>query len=215
MQSLKCAERLLKRLRKLKIGVINLKKVISLSFVLIVLTVLSAFTFSSCGKKSYGDVLSSIDELKTKMTEENLDFKYPSYLGEGEKDAERQFVTVKESSTDKYYGYKIYQFGSPFYVSVTAFSGESDKMLSDEPSRTAFHNEIESQNGKISIYSGKGHKDALYLIGCINISGNHYEIRITADETMKNNEYVHAIYENNEYYQQALDVMVKVADSIK
>lgn len=192
-----------------------MKKVISLSFVLIILTVISAFTFSSCGKKSYGDVLGSIDELKTKMTEENLDFKYPSYLGEGEKDTEQQFVTVKESSTDKYYGYKIYQFGSPFYVSVTAFSGESDKMLSDEPSRTAFHNEIESENGKISVYSGKGHKDALYLIGCINISGNHYEIRITSDKAMENNKYVHAIYENNEYYQQAIDIMVKVADSIK
>ena len=215
MLSLKYEEQPLKRLRKLKIGVINLKKVISLSFVLIILTVLSAFTFSSCGKKSYGDVLGSMDELKTKMAQENLDFKYPSYLGEGEKDAERQFATVKESSTDKYYGYKIYQFGSPFYVSVTAFSGESDKMLSDEPSRTAFHNELESENGKISVFSGKGHKDALYLIGCINISGNHYEIRITSDETMENNEYVHAIYENNEYYRQALDLMVKVADSIR
>lgn len=215
MRNSKYAERLLNRLRKLKIGVINLKKVISLSFVLIILTVLSAFTFSSCGKKSYGDVLGSIDELKAKMAEENLDFKYPSYLGEGEKDAERQFVTVKESSTDKYYGYKIYQFGSPFYASFTAFSGESDEMLSDEPSRTSLHNELQSKNGKIAVYSGKGHKDALYLIGCINISGNHYEIRITSDETMENNEYVHAIYENNEYYQQALDLMVKIADSIQ
>lgn len=181
---------------------------------LILLTVFTVLTFSSCGKKNYGDVLKSMDELKTKMSEENLHFKYPDYLGQKAENTECQFITVKESSTDKYYGYKIYQFGSPFYTSVTAFSGESDNMLSDEPSRTTFLTNLESDSGKINVYSGKGHKDALYLIGCINIDGNHYEIRITADEAMENNEYVHAIYEGNDYYKQAMELMCKIADSL-
>lgn len=189
------------------------KRIISLVALLAV--VLSALSFASCGKKlSYGSVEKNAAELKGVMEENSLSFGYPQYLGEKEEKAETDYIAVKDSKSGDYTGYKIYQFGKPFYTAVTAYKGESDKLLSDETARTEFHEKIPSKAGEISLYSGKGHKDALYLIGCVNIGGNHYEIRITNDEIMTDGVYDHAIYEDNEYYTKAIDMMKSIAESI-
>lgn len=58
-------------------------------------------------------------------------------------------------------------------------------------------------------------RDALYLIGCINIGGMHYEVRITSDEEMENNLYVHAIYEDNEYFTQAIQIMTAIIERLQ
>lgn len=177
--------------------------------------VLSAFSLTSCGKKlSYGSVEKSAAELKAVMEENSLSFAYPQYLGEKEGKTETDCIAVKDSKSGEYTGYKIYQFGKPFYTSVTAYKGESGKLLSDEETRTEFIGKLPSKAGEISLYAGKGHKDALYLIGCVNIGGNHYEIRVTNDETMTDGVYDHAVYADNEYYTQALDVITKISESI-
>lgn len=111
-------------------------------------------------------------------------------------------------------GIKYTNSAPRFTQALHRFLGEADKLLSDEASRTAFLKTLKSAKGDINVYSGKGHEDALYLIGIINIDGNHYEVRITSDEEMTDNKYVHAIYADNEYYGQSLDLMVKIAESI-
>lgn len=188
------------------------KRIVSL--ILAVTTVFAIALTAGCQKMSYGGVFKTQEKLEAEMKKDGLNFKYPAYMGERGKSGESQFVAIKAAEDEKYTGYKIYQFGAPFYTSVTSFAGEADKLLSDEASRTAFLKTLKSAKGDINVYSGKGHEDALYLIGIINIDGNHYEVRITSDEEMTDNKYVHAIYADNEYYGQSLDLMVKIAESI-
>lgn len=185
-----------------------------ISIILALTAVVSVLFMSGCQKMSYGSVFKTREELVLTMDKKNLDFKYPLYLGEKSDDTESQYVAVKAADDKEYTGYKIYQFGSPFYTSVTAYDEESSNLMSDEASRTAFVKKLSSAKGEISVYSGKGHKDALYLIGIINIDGKHYEVRVTSDEDMKDNNYIHAIYEDNEFYTQALELVVKVVESI-
>lgn len=193
------------------------KRILSLAAVLTAAFIL--FSMTSCQKKdygkSYGEVMDSKAKLVEKMESESLAFKYPEYLGEAAENAERQYMATKGADDEKFSGYKIYQFGSPFFTSVTAYAGESEKLLSDEESRTEQFSKISSEAGEITLYKGLGHKDALYLIGCINIDGSHYEIRITSDKEMDDSGYTHAIYEGNEYYDSALTLMAKIAESIK
>lgn len=171
---------------------------------------------TGCQQISYGALLNSQNELEQVMADASLDFQYPGYLGETAESSEYQYVAVNDTEQNAYNGYKIYHFGSPFYVSVTAYDGESDALMSDEESRTEYLEELQSEQGTITVYSGKGHEDALYLIGCINVAGNHYEIRVTNDEELdENSKYVHAIYADNECYPAALDTIVKVAESIQ
>lgn len=184
-----------------------------ISFVMIITAVLSVIFMGGCQKISYGGVTDTQEKLVKTMTDANLDFKYPEYMGEKDETSEMKYVAVKENG--EYSGYKIYGFGSPFYSSVTAYNKTSDKLLSDEESRTAYIKNLPSEKGEIAVYSGKGHKDALYFIGILNISSNHYEIRVTNDEVMEENNYVHAIYDGNEYYEQSLNLIVKIAESIK
>lgn len=188
-----------------------------ISAVAAVMTVLLLLvTATSCQKVSYGSTFATQDELERALSDASLNFKYPGYLGEDGDAGEYQYIGVKDMENGQFSGYKIYHFGSPFYISVTAFLGESDALMSDEESRTQFLTEEQSARGPIRMYSGKGHEDALYLIGCINIDGNHYEIRITNDEQMDTgNKYLHAIYADNEYYSAALKAMVRVAESIQ
>lgn len=185
-----------------------------ISIVLALVAAFSVLLMGGCQKMSYGTVLESREKLLLTMKEKNLDFKYPLYLGEKNDDTESQYVAVKSADDEDYTGYKIYQFGSPFYTSVTAYNEESDNLMSDETSRTDFLKKLSSSKGEISVYSGKGHKDALYLIGIINIDGKHYEVRVTSDEEMEDNNYIHAIYEDNKYYTQSLELIVKVIESI-
>lgn len=196
-----------------------MKKKIFLSLTAAFTAVLMLFTMVSCQKKdygkSYGEVMKSKTELVQKMEDESLSFKYPEYMGEGAENAEKQYMAVKGADEEKFSGYKIYQFGSPFFTSVTAYAGESEELLSDEISRTEQFMSLDSAAGKINLYKGLGHKDALYLIGCINIGGNHYEIRITSDKEMNDSGYTHAIYEGNAYYESALALMAKIADNLK
>lgn len=188
------------------------KRVISL--VMAVLTLFCIAIMGGCQKMSYGSVLETREELIQKMNSENLDFKYPTYLGEKNDNSQSQYIAVKSADSEKFEGYKIYQFGSPFYASVTSYNKGSDKLLSDEASRTSFLRKLDSSKGEISVYHGKGHKDALYLIGALNIDDKHYEIRVTSDEEMEENNYIHAIYEDNEYFSQALALIVKIAESL-
>lgn len=186
------------------------KRIIS---ALMILAALSCVIFmGGCQKISYGGVIDTQENLVKTMSDAKLNFKYPDYLGEKGENGESQFVAVKENG--EYSGYKIYQFGSPFYSSVTAFNKTSDKLLSDEESRTVFLKNLPSEKGEIAVYSGKGHKDALYFIGILNIDSYHYEIRVTSDEVMEDNNYVHAIYDGNEYYEKSLDLIVKIAESM-
>lgn len=192
-----------------------MKRNIVFSSLMVLVIIFGLLTATSCQKKSYGDVLDSKAKLLEKMEADNLDFKYPEYMGTDGDNAEYQHVAVKTADDKAYSGYKIYCFGSPFYTSVTAYNTESDKLLSDEEERTPFLRTVRSSVGEIKVYSGKGHKDALYLIGCINMDSKHYEVRITADEEMQDGKYVHAIYEDNEFYIQAFDVMTGVLESLK
>lgn len=189
------------------------KRIFSLSAILMILC--SLFTMTSCQKTSYGDVLESKEKLSQEMEANGLDFRYPESMGTETDKAEHQYIAVRDAESGKYTGYKIYCFGSPFYTSVTSFDGESDALLSDEESRTPYLTDIDSDCGSIKVYAGKGHKDALYLIGCINIDSGHYEIRVTSDEEMKDNLYIHAIYEGNEFYQLALKTVADIAGSIR
>ncbi|GEM_PF-3687681 len=175
----------------------------------------SAFGLPACQKQSYGDVFSSLELLQEKMRDQSLAFPYPAYLGEAAENAEREFIAVKDPKAEGYNGYKIYQFGSPFFTSVTAYSFESDTLMSDESARMEAAGALRSNYGEITVFQGKGHKDALFLIGLINIDGAHYEIRVTSDEDMTNNVYTHAIYEENEYHQQALDLIVSIVNSLQ
>lgn len=189
------------------------RKIFSLSAILMILC--SLFTMTSCQKTSYGDVFESEEKLSQEMTANGHAFRYPESMGTGTEGAEHQYIAVRDAKSGKYAGYKIYCFGSPFYTSVTSFDCESDALLSDEESRTPFLTDIDSDCGTIKVYAGKGHKDALYLIGCINLDSRHYEIRVTSDEEMKDNLYVHAIYEDNEYYHLALKTVADIAENIR
>ncbi|MGN1444014.1 MAG: hypothetical protein ACI4XE_09220 [Acutalibacteraceae bacterium] len=189
------------------------KRFFSLSAILIVLC--SLFTMTSCRKTSYGDVFDSKEKLSEEMAANGLDFKYPENMGTETDGAEHQYIAVRDAKSGKYTGYKIYCFGSPFYTSVTSFDLESDALLSDEESRTPFLTDMDSECGTIKVYAGKGHKDALYLIGCINIDSKHYEVRVTCDEEMKDNLYVHAIYKDNEFYNLALKTVTSIVENIR
>ncbi|MGN0534697.1 MAG: hypothetical protein ACI4IR_01685 [Eubacterium sp.] len=191
-----------------------MKKRFLLSCVMILTVLVMLFSATSCHKKSYGEVLDSQVKLTEEMEADNLSFKYPEYMGSDSDDCEYQYIAAKDADDSQYYGYKIYCFGSPFYTSVASFNAASDELLSDEESRTPFLTEISSKSGNIKVYSGKGHKDALYLIGCINIDQMHYEVRVTSNEEMKDNEYVHAIYEDNEYYDKALEVIKEIVENL-
>lgn len=192
----------------------KMRKVFS-AFVALMTVCVMAVSFTSCQKKSYGSIFNTQQELAAALQKENLKMKYPSYFGEESEKPEYKYAAVKTADEKSYSGYKIYQFGNPFYVSVTAYSEASDTLQSDETSRTEKTTSIESKAGNIDVYAGKGHKDALFLIGCINIDSMHYEVRVTSNEDMENNEYIHAIYENNEYYQKALKTISDVIESIK
>lgn len=188
----------------------------------IILTILAALTavcaivtMSACHKTSYGDMFESQEKLSQEMSANGLILLYPQSMGTDANNAERQYAAIRNGDSGKYVGYKIYCFGSPFYTSVTSFNYASDKLLSDSEERTSFLMTIDSDCGKIKIYSGKGHKDALYLIGCINVNSQHYEIRLTSDEEIKDNLYVHAIYKDNEYYSLALKTIADIAESLK
>lgn len=189
------------------------KKITAIAAVLAAVTVLLMMT--SCQKKSYGDLLEHSEELVSLLNENSLSFRYPGYLGEAEENTKKQYIAVKDFTQEVYTGYKIYQFGAPFFTCVTAYSRESDMLESDDSSRMEYITTLSGTAGDITVYSGKGHKDALFLIGCFNLDGCHYEIRVTADEDMQNGVYTHAIYTDNEYYPLALDVMVKIADSLQ
>ena len=180
-----------------------------------VLFLFAVFGMSACQKQSYGDVFSSLELLQDELSRQSLAFKYPIYLGEAAENTEKEFVAIKAPKEETYHGYKIYQFGSPFFTSVTAYSRESDMLLSDESSRMEAAGALHSNYGEIAAFKGKGHKDALFLIGCINIDNAHYEVRVTSDEEMKDNAYTHAIYEGNAYYQQALDLIVSIVNGLQ
>ncbi|MGN0486965.1 MAG: hypothetical protein ACI4GB_06990 [Acutalibacteraceae bacterium] len=188
------------------------RKVFSVSVILLVLC--SLLMLPSCQKTSYGDVFESREELESAMTADHLNFGYPENMGTGTDQAEYQYIGVRSPESGDYIGYKIYCFGTPFYTSVTSFHGESDSLLSDEESRTPFLNSLDCRRGTIKVYAGKGHKDALYLIGCINIDSMHYEVRVTSDEEMQSNQYIHAIYEDNEFYALALQAITDIVESI-
>lgn len=191
------------------------RRMISVSAVLMTV-LLMEIAATGCQQISYGTFINSQEELEKAMADASLDFQYPGYLGEAAENSECQYVAVNDTEQNAYSGYKIYHFGSPFYVSVTAYDGESDALMSDEESRTEYLQELQSDRGTITVYSGKGHEDALYLIGCVNIGGDHYEIRVTNDEEMdEDSKYVHAIYADNEYYPAALDTIAKVAEHIQ
>lgn len=181
----------------------------------VLLLVCALFTMSSCGKTNYGDLMDSRDALVRLMQENGLEFLYPSQMGCDSESAEYQYIAVRTPETGDYSGYKLYCFGSPFYTSVTAYNETSDTLMSDEESRTPFLKEIGSSRGTVRVYAGKGHKDALYLIGCINLGEMHYEVRITSDEEMENNLYVHAIYEDNEYFTQAIQIMTAIIEGLQ
>lgn len=184
-------------------------------FMIAVLMLFGLFTLTSCQKTSYGDLYESQARLAEALYADGLSFQYPGYMGADTENAEHQYVAVSVPDSGKYNGYKIYCFGSPFYTSVTAFDEESDSLLSDEEDRTPFLKTVSSAVGEIKVYAGKGHKDALYLIGCFNDAGRHYEIRITSDEEMQDNQYIHAIYEGNQYYSKAFAEIQKIAENIK
>lgn len=192
-----------------------MKKTFFSVFSMIFLVSLILFSATACQKNSYGKVLDAQAKLTEEMLADNLNFKYPQYMGSDSNESEYQYVAVKSADDTQYTGYKIYCFGSPFYTSVTAYDFQSDALLSDETARTTFHKSIASSKGDIDVYAGKGHKDALYLIGCINIDKQHYEIRVTANEEMKDDKYVNAIYEGNECYDKAFAVLVDIAENLE
>lgn len=192
----------------------KMKKVF-IVLVAIIMVFVMALSFASCQKKSYGSIFDTQQELVAALEKDDLTMKYPSYLGEESEKPEYKYAAVKTANENSYSGYKIYQFGSPFYVSVTAYSDVYDTLKSDETSRTEKITTIESKMGKIDVYAGEDHKESLFLIGCINIASVHYEVRVKSNEDMENNEYIHAIYENNDYYQMALKTITDVIESIK
>lgn len=192
-----------------------MKKKFFAVFSMMFLVSLLLLSATACQKNSYGKVLDSQDKLAEEMQANNLDFKYPQHMGSDSNECEYQYVAVKSAEDMQYTGYKIYCFGSPFYTSVTAYNFQSDELLSDENTRTAFHKNIVCDKGNIDVYIGKGHKDALYLIGCIDVGKQHYEIRVTANEEMKDDKYINAIYEGNECYDKAFAVLIDIAENLE
>lgn len=173
-----------------------------------------AFCFSACIGSSYGTQFGTMDELRQDMEKNDLTMHYPTDFT-AEENATYNFVSQIDTGSKSAEGYKIYRFGSPFYVSVCAYRGTSDIVQSDTPERLEKLETIESTRGNIEIYAGKGYEDALFLIGLINIDGNHYECRVTADKERKDDAYVNSIYRDNDAYHQAIKEIQTVFESLE
>lgn len=176
--------------------------------------ILIVFCFSACMGSSYGTQFGTLEELRLAMEKEDLTMRYPIGFTADER-AEYHFVSQIDSGSKTVEGYKLYRFGSPFYVSVCAYSGTSAIVQSDSPDKLEKLETIESTSGSITIYAGKGYEDALFLIGLLNIDGNHYECRVTADKERKDNAYVNSIYRDNDAYRQAIKEIQTVFESLE
>lgn len=162
---------------------------------------------------SYGKAYDSLDALKVGLQEQEITLLYPQF--EAEEGKEQDFVLVRDPESKAYVGYKIYDFDTPFYCSVSAFNYTIDGVISDDINRlTKEEQQLSSKYGSMTLYTGKGHEDALFLIGVLVIDGCQYEIRVTNDNVTEKNKFVHAIYKDNEYYPQAIDTLVRIADGL-
>lgn len=185
-------------------------------FVLIlILTIAIAIVSVGCSKKSYGTPFDNIDDLRAALVGSDINLRYPEYLGEREEKDVFNYVGNRDIKNNQYTGYKIYNFGSPFFVLVTGYNHESDSVMSEDLSKITKMENLMSSIGEIEFYQGMAHKDSLYLIGIINIDGKHYECRVTANKQMEDGEMINAIYPDNDKYPLAKNVLVSVMESIK
>lgn len=176
---------------------------------------LSILLLFGCTQKSYGETFATLSELQEELQSESIAVYYPSYLGEKEKDGAETFIKTACGKENLTLGYKIYNFGSPFFVSVAAYVNDTGGVQSDDIARLTREEDLTTEKGIAELYIGKGHKDALFLIGAIALDGKRYEVRVTADKKMSDGNFINAIYKDNPKYPQAIDVLIRVIDGLE
>lgn len=178
--------------------------------VAIILALATVFTACSI---SYGDALANLTQLQDLMSKNNLDFKYAQYMPEG--DYEKDYIAQYDSDTKKYTGYKIYYLSAPFYISIYAYDEVSQNPESDNVDRLTKEDQLDSDFGKIQIYTGTTQAGNLFVIGVIDIDDNQYEIRVVNDKQMKDGKYVNAISKDNANYEKARQLIIDIINSLK
>lgn len=188
----------------------NKKIIFILISVLLAVTLLSA----ACIEKSYGKAYDSLDELITAMFNESLTFLYPAYMGETNEKSTKAYIgnTGRDGIT---LGYKLYSFGAPFFVSVCSYKSDEGVIKSDDAARLMKEESFQTEKGEAELYTGKGHKDALFLIGAIVLDGKRYEVRVTSNKETVDNNFVNAIYKDNSKYGEALNILKLVIESLQ
>jgi hypothetical protein len=181
-------------------------------FTLLVVTIITAL-LSGCAPNSYGEVYEDLLSLKEAVSEEGMHLLYPTYMGETNEESESVYVLTNEDNVIS--GYKIYNFGSPYYVSVTAYGEGGGEIKSDNIDRLTLRDPILTDRGEAALYTGTGFKDALFLIAAIDIEGRRYEVRVKSDEEMEDNAYVNAIYLDNERYPEAISLIIQVIEGLE
>ncbi len=183
--------------------------------VLSVLVLLCIFLLTSCGRGDYGKAFDSQNKLAEFLGEKEITPLYPSYFpGSDLKGAKKHFVAHRDTTSGKYSGYKIYCFSEPFKTAVYSYNYQAESILSDIPARMTEAGSLPIDNGTLTYYTGTEHKDALFIIGYLNIDGSHYEVRIMGNDKLVEEEYVNYIYPNTELYNKALSELRKLAESL-
>ncbi len=178
--------------------------------VVLIILVATISSVSACSFYSYGDSYSDIAALQVALSEEGLELLYPADSGT---DADNYLSNI-DSQTSQTLGYKIYYFGTPYYIAVYGYAGEADGVISTLESEVESVGTLDTTKGTVALYLGDYHGETMYFIGVINIDGNHYEVRVTANKDMANGEYTNAIFEDNEHYELAQSALKEIVEGL-
>ncbi len=185
-------------------------------FLCAIMIAITSLTFTACNLLSYGESYNNIEEIKAELAKNEIDLLYPSFETAGASAEEYKFISNIDVGSDKLIGYKIYHFDSPFYICVYGYNSIAEDVISTDKSLVSACGDLLCNKGTINMFEGELHKNTMYLIGIINIKGKHYEVRVSADETMDGNgKYVNAISKDNDNYHKAQQVIIDIMEGLQ